>query len=96
MSKQQRNYTQEFRESAIAMVTKGDRSMRQAADNLGIPYNTIVEWVKRARKQAGSFAPPERRDAEARIRELEAENRQLRTERDILKKATAYFAREQS
>jgi len=92
VSKKQRDDTQEFRESAVAMVLTDGRTIRQAADNLGIPYHTIVQWVAKARSRTGSFAPPQQRDAEARIRELEAENRRLRNERDILKRATAFFA----
>ena len=95
-----RSYTQEFRESAIELVLSGSRSIRAAAEDLGIPFYTLQGWV-RARKR--SMATPAHRtprrnpttDAEARVRELEAEVRRLTIERDILKKAAAYFARDQ-
>ena len=93
--KQQRTYTPEFRESAVRMVTVEKRTLKEASANLGIPYHTLASWTAQARNGAGSFAPPEERDQAARIRELEGEVRRLRIERDILKKATAFFAREQ-
>ncbi|MCC7388910.1 MAG: IS3 family transposase, partial [Phycisphaerales bacterium] len=51
-------------------------------------------WVSQARHGRGVFLPEEQKDLAARVRELEAENRRLRIERDILKKATAFFAKE--
>ena len=48
-----------------------------------------------ARKGKGVFTPANERDLTTRVRELEAENRRLRIERDILKKATAFFAKEE-
>jgi transposase-like protein len=45
VSKKQRAYTPEFREAAVAMVLTDGRTIRQAADNLDIPYHTIVQWV---------------------------------------------------
>lgn len=87
-------YTPEFRESAVALVLGEGRSVEQAAGDLGIPPNTLRVWVGLARKGQGVFTPPAAKDLAARVRELEAENRRLRIERDILKKATAFFARE--
>jgi transposase len=93
--KQQRSYTPEFRRAAVEMVTVEKRKLKEAAANLGIPYYTLVAWTAQARSGEGAFRPKEQRDQAARIRELEAENRRLRIERDILKKATAFFAMEQ-
>ena len=93
--KQQRSYTAEFRQSAVRMVTVEKRTLKDAAANLGIPYHTLASWTSQARSGAGSFTPAADRDQDSRIRELEAEVRRLRIERDILKKATAFFAREQ-
>jgi transposase len=95
-----RSYTPEFRESAIELVLSGSRSIRAAAADLGIPFYTLQGWVRERRR---SMASPDRvapkklpTDAEARVRELEAEVRRLTIERDILKRAAAYFARDQS
>jgi len=88
-------YTQEFRESAVKLVLEQKQTVAAAAASLGMPHNTLVAWVILARKGKGVFAPQEEKDLAARVRELEAENRRLRMERDILKKATALFAQEE-
>lgn len=90
-----RQYNREFREGAVQLVLAEGLSVTDAAERLGIPMNTLSAWVVQARRQKGAFTPQADRDLAAKIRELEAENRKLRIEREILKKATAYFAREQ-
>lgn len=89
-----RKYTAEFRQGAVALVLKEKRSIPDAAAALGMPANTLNVWVSQARNGKGVFLPDEQKDLAARVRELEAENRRLRIERDILKKATAFFAKE--
>ena len=88
-------YTQEFREAAVKLVLEQKQAVAAAAASLGMPHNTLVAWVIQARKGSGAFAPQGEKDLAARVRELEAENRRLRMERDILKKATALFAQEE-
>ena len=95
MKKQQR-YTPEFRAEAVKLVTEQGLSHEEAAKRLGIPKGTIGNWVAAAKGPNGASVPGARS-----VRELEAENAKLRKElaearleRDILKKATAYFARE--
>lgn len=90
-----RKYTAEFRQGAVALVLKEKRSIPDAAAALGMPTNTLNVWVSQARNGKGVFLPDEQKDLAARVRELEAENRRLRIERDILKKATAFFAKEE-
>ena len=94
--KQQQRYTPEFRVEAVKLVTEQGLSQETAAKRLGIPKGTLANWVAAVK---ASFRPavPGARSA----LELEAENARLRKElaearmeRDILKKATAYFARE--
>jgi len=98
MSKMQA-YTREFRESAVGLVMSEGLSIHKAADDLGMPYHTLHGWVRAARrsrrKPVQKVQPRTKADAEARVRELEAEVRKLMLERDILKKATAYIPREQ-
>jgi len=88
-------YTQEFRESAVKLVITEGRRPEDAAANLGMPVNTLIGWVGKARNGQGPFTPAAEQDLAARVRALEAENKRLRLERDILKKATAFFAREE-
>jgi transposase len=91
-------YTQEFRESAMKLVISEGRRPEDAAANLGMPVNTLMAWVSRARKNlsggGAAFTPPTEAQMAARLHELEAECRRLRLERDILKEATAFFAKE--
>ncbi len=87
-------YTAQFRESAVAMVLSQGKAVQKVAADLGIPVNTLRVWVGLARKGEGVFRHQPTTDLNERVRELEAENRRLRTERDILKKATAFFAKE--
>ena len=91
---EKRTYTPELRQGAVGLVLKEGRTVKQAAADLGMPMNTLNVWVCQARRGKGVFAPPGGVDWEKRARDLEAENRRLRIERDILKKATAFFARE--
>jgi transposase len=90
-----RLYTREFREAAVRLVLTEKVAPARAAADLGMPVNTLTVWVSQARRGKGSFAPPGGVDWEKRARELEAENRRLKIERDILKKATAFFAKEE-
>jgi transposase len=95
MKKQQR-YTPEFRAEAVKLVFEQGLSQETAAKRLSIPKGTLGNWMAAAKASKRSSAPGTRSAAD-----LEAENIQLRKElaearmeRDILKKATAFFARE--
>lgn len=90
-----RRYTREFREGAVKLVLEEQQPIAKVARELGVSANTLHGWVGKARGDDVAAAPVEGRDLEARVRELEAENRRLKIERDILKKATAFFAKEQ-
>lgn len=90
------DYSPEFREEAVKLVTEQGLSRGEAAHRLGIPKGTLSNWVAVSRGKAADRVAGSRTATE-----LEQENRQLRKElaearleRDILKKATAYFARE--
>jgi transposase len=98
MKKEPQRYTPEFRAEAVKLVLEQGLSVERAAKRLGIPKGSLGNWVTAANKASTSTlsAPGSRSAAD-----LAAENAQLRKElaearmeRDILKKATAYFARE--
>ena len=90
-----KRYTPEFKEQAARKVVDNSLPIAQVARELGINGTTLGFWVKDYRKKlAGQPLPPDMPDAE-RIRELERRNRELETENTFLKKAAAYFAREQ-
>lgn len=87
-----KSYTQEFRESAVRLANQPDASIDATARDLGIATETLRRWMRSLSPSAhtGDSEPDLRR----RVRELEAQVRTLRMERDILKKATAFFAKE--
>lgn len=89
-----RTYTAEFRQAAVRLVMVEKVPTPKAAADLGIPLNTLNVWVSQARNHKGVFTPQGGFDWEKKAHELEAENRRLRLERDILKKATAFFVKE--
>ena len=70
-----RQYTPEFRQSAVNLVLVEGLTARKAAENLGIPVHTISSWIASARHRVGGLTSPAATDLTARLRELEAENR---------------------
>jgi len=90
-----KQYTQEFKEGAVRLVTEQKQSYSEAGKNLGVTAWTISRWVGEAKKEAGeAFRGNGKRTAEEQqIFELKRQIRQLEEERAILKKAAAYFAR---
>ena len=92
MTKQKR-FTPEFKSEAVRLALSGDRSQRAVADDLGIGYSTLDRWIGRYRDRQ-SISAPAGETAEAELIRLRRENHILREERDILKKATAFFAKE--
>ena len=87
-------YTHEFRQSAIEMVVTERHTISSVATRLGVNYHTLREWILAAKSSAPKTLISKDIPLEQRVRELEKENARLRMERDILKKATAYFAKE--
>ena len=94
MKKKRRKYTREFKIEAVGLVIKQRYSVREAAESLGVSANSLRMW-KKAFEQEGNNAFPgngKLSPADDEVRRLIEENRRLRMERDILKKATAFFA----
>ena len=94
--KQQRRFTKEFEEEAVRLVQTSGRTQREIAGDLGIGLSTLVRWIGRSRDRRGVDPAAAERDVAAELRRLRRENKILRQERDILKKATAFFVREGS
>ena len=86
-------YTPEFKQTAVRLACREGVSVEQVAGELGIACWTLRRWMKQAHDDRAP-ATEGQADLRRRLRLLEEENRQLRMERDILKKATAYFAKE--
>jgi transposase len=96
MAKQRRSYTREFKIEAVKLVTEKAYSVAEAARSLGIGQTLLRSWKVAADKQGAQAFPGHGQlpALDAELRQLRAENKRLLMERDILKKATAFFARE--
>jgi transposase len=82
--------TEEFRSEAVRIALTSGLSHKQVADDLGIGLSTLGKWVTRHKHTELMSGPHNDKDKE--LARLRKENRTLREERDILKKATAFFA----
>jgi transposase-like protein len=99
VKKQQRRkrrvFTPEFRAEAVRLCKVGDRTITQVAKDLDLTENSLREWVKRADIDAGKGPPDALTTAEREeLARLRRENKRLAMERDILKAAATFFAKE--
>jgi transposase len=86
-------YSPEFRAEAVRLARQPGHSVRQIALDLGIANESLRRWMLQTAIDRGD-APGLTSDERAELVRLRRENRTLRTEREILKKAAAFFARE--
>jgi transposase len=96
MARTRPTYTPEFKAQAVKLVSEHGYSIAEAARSLGICENLIRNWM-RALRDNGEHAFPTNSNLsllEQELQRLRAENKRLLAERDILKKAAAFFARE--
>jgi len=92
-------FSAEYRQEAVRLTETGAKPLTQIARELGIHVETLRSWRRRYRATARATAPQEGRDGavpslEEENRRLRRENARLLEEREILKKATAFFAKE--
>ena len=95
MGNPRRSFTRAFKVEAIKLVTEQGRSFAEAAANLGIAESLLRKWKKDLDGQGDQAFPGNGNlpALEEELRRLRAENKRLQMERDILKKATAFFAK---
>ena len=87
-----KRYTEEFKIEAVKQVTERGYSIAEVADRLGTTTHSLYAWLKKYGEQTP--AQSTKSDEQAEIAQLKAELRRDTEERDILKKATAYFAKD--
>ena len=89
-----RKYTREFKVSAVKLVNEQGYSIPEAARSLGVDPNCVRGWIGKFSSEAG-LAPSGEGAMAAELRRLRKENARLLMEREILKKAAQFFAKEQ-
>jgi transposase len=90
-----RAFTPEFKTEAVRLCKVGDRTIKQVALDLDLTETALRDWVKRAAIDAGEGPPGAlTSDERAELTQLRRENKRLQMEREILKKAAAFFAKE--
>lgn len=95
MNKQvKRSYTTEFRESAVNLVISSDKSTASIAKDLGIKTTTLYSWVNKAKDADSKQSGTNNAQMFDELKRLKKELAEVKEQRDILKKATAYFAKE--
>ena len=89
-----KRFTKEFRDEAVQLAINSDIPQRQLAEDLGVGKSTLFKWITDYRQKQGSTNSDVTPVNELKLEllRLRKENRILREERDILKKATAFFA----
>ena len=95
MEKRKR-FSQEFKLEAVRLLEAGSRPASELARQLGIPRNRLYKWQEQVRKNGGGAFPGSghRGGSGGELARLKQELERVKEERDILKKAAAYFARE--
>jgi transposase len=89
-----RAFTPEFKAEIVELCQRGDRSVRQVARDFDLTETAVRQWVKQAELDAGTRSDGLNSDERAELARLRRENRRLQEDVDILKRATAFFARE--
>ena len=96
MSKRKRRkHSKEFKEEAVNLVTEQGYAVSEAAQNLGIHPNVLGRWKRELEVQEVDDATPDDlASIQSELKRLRKENKRLQMEREILKKAAAFFAKE--
>lgn len=91
-----RNFSREYKLEAVKLITEQGYTLTKASESLGVRPTVLRAWVKKFEAEGGEAFPGKGRlkPEDEELRRLREENRRLRMEREILKKATAFFAKE--
>lgn len=87
-------YSKEFKQSAVKMVVSSEKSTAQIARELGVKTTTLYAWVKREKDNEETNEEVTKAELFDELKRLKRELADVKEQRDILKKATAYFAKE--
>ena len=87
-----KQYPKEFKEEAVALITEQGYTVAKAAEALGVATNMLYRWKENAEKQKAGITLSE--DERTELKGLRQEVKALRVEKEILKKTSAFFAKE--
>jgi transposase len=93
-SRPRRSFTAQFKAEIVELCQRGDRSVGQVAKDLDLAETAVREWVKQAELDTGARTDGLTSDERDEPAQLRRENRRLREDVDILRRATAFFAKE--
>jgi transposase len=94
VARTRRTFSAQFKEEAVKLVIEGSRPIAAVARELGVGEATLGNWVNAYRREHAGEEPALNINERERLRQLEREARELRMENEFLKKAAAYFARD--
>lgn len=89
-----RRFSEEFRAEAVRLARESDRPVKAIAAELGISVTCLRNWLSEAPSEKQTTTKGRVLSLEEEVRQLKRDNERLREEREILKKATAFFARD--
>jgi transposase len=89
-----RSFTPEFKAEIVELCQRGDRTVGQIAKDFDLTETAVREWLKQAERDAGTGDGGLTTSEKDELAQLRRENRRLREDVDILKRATAFFAKE--
>ena len=94
-NKERRNHTKEFKEEAVKVITEQGYAISEVSRNLGINPNLLGRWKREMEKrEGGNFESGNIMNMQVELKHLRKENKRLKLEREILKKAATFFAKE--
>jgi transposase len=89
-----RSFTPEFKAEIVELCQRGDRTVRQVSQDFDLTETAVRDWVKQADLDTGTRTDGLTSTERDELAQLRRENRRLREDVDILKRATAFFAKE--
>ena len=92
--RRRRSFTPEFKAEIVDLCQRGDRSVGQVAKDFDLTETAVREWVRQAERDAGTRSDGLTSTEQQELTRLRRENRRLREDVDILKRATIFFAKE--
>lgn len=88
-----KRYTEDFKRDAVKLALEGDKTQAQTAIDLGVNPQTLYQWIQKYRSDF--LSSDHKLSPDEELKQLRKENARLIEEREILKKAAAYFAKHQ-